>query len=121
MWSFCGNNYDNSNKVIHFMRSVANKTSLARYAALKVNSWAEKRVYDGISMAPLAYGNVVREKNLMEYKDLMDVREYEFEGKTFLGIRDYDKYLTLWYGDYMTLPPEEKRVSDHPTTVYWND
>lgn len=27
--------------------------------------------------------------------------------------RAYDQYLTLLYGDYMQLPPEDKRVSDH--------
>ncbi len=29
---------------------------------------------------------------------------YEFEGKTVMGVRDYDLYLTQIYGDYMTIP-----------------
>ncbi len=34
---------------------------------------------------------------------------YEFEGKTFMGIRDYDTYLKKMYGDYMKLPDVEDR------------
>ena len=32
---------------------------------------------------------------------------YEFEGKTFMGIKDYDTYLTQIYGDYMKIPDGE--------------
>lgn len=38
-----------------------------------------------------------------------DTKEYEFEGNYFSGIKDYDNYLTLLYGNYMQLPPESKR------------
>ena len=39
--------------------------------------------------------------------------EYDFEGVTFAGMKDYNGYLTAAYGDYMQLPPEDKRVSNH--------
>ena len=42
-----------------------------------------------------------------------DVIELPFESTTVVVPRDYDTYLTLLYGDYMTLPSEEKRIS-HP-------
>lgn len=35
--------------------------------------------------------------------------DIEFEGYTFKIIKEYDWALTRLYGDYMTLPPEEKR------------
>jgi lipopolysaccharide cholinephosphotransferase len=38
-----------------------------------------------------------------------DFTELEFEGHAFKAVAEYDKYLTLLYGDYMTPPPEEKR------------
>ena len=38
---------------------------------------------------------------------------YPFEDMQVYGPCDADKYLTAIYGDYMQLPPEEKRVSNH--------
>ena len=40
-----------------------------------------------------------------------DLVEYEFEGERFLGFKDFDCYLSLMYGDYMTLPPVDKRIT----------
>jgi phosphorylcholine metabolism protein LicD len=42
-----------------------------------------------------------------------DVIEVPFEDTTLIIPRDYDAYLKTLYGDYMQLPPEEKRMS-HP-------
>ncbi len=36
--------------------------------------------------------------------------EYEFEGHRVMGIRSYDRYLRHMYGDYMQVPPPEKRI-----------
>lgn len=42
--------------------------------------------------------------------DLFDETcEVEFEGHLFPAPKQYDKYLTIVYGDYMTPPPPEKR------------
>ena len=49
-------------------------------------------------------------------KDVYDEPvKLDFEGHMFYVPRDYDKWLTAFYGDYMTLPPEEKR------RVHYND
>lgn len=42
-----------------------------------------------------------------------------FEGHYYNAIENYDSYLKAHYGDYMQLPPIEKRVSNHINKVYW--
>ncbi len=44
-----------------------------------------------------------------------ETAEYQFEDTYFRSVKDYDGYLTRLYGDYMKLPPEEKRISNHVT------
>ena len=39
--------------------------------------------------------------------------EYDFEGRKFYGVKDYDKYLTTIFGNYMTPHPVEQRVVHH--------
>ena len=41
----------------------------------------------------------------------------EFEGITVTVPKEYDKLLTQIYGDYMTPPPPEKRITTHQTCV----
>ena len=41
--------------------------------------------------------------------------EAEFEKKKFFIVKEYDKLLTHIYGDYMKLPPKEKRKGHHYT------
>lgn len=46
--------------------------------------------------------------------------EVEFEGHKFPAFSCWDSYLTGLYGDYMQLPPVEKRKT-HDIEVYWAD
>ena len=51
---------------------------------------------------------------------ICDFEPYEqalFEGKKYYIPRNWDLYLTKLYGDYMTLPPVEKRVTHYPQYI----
>ena len=45
----------------------------------------------------------------------------EFEGHQLWGMEDYDQYLTVCYGDYMTPPPVERRQGIHVAKCYSKD
>lgn len=42
----------------------------------------------------------------------------DFEGRTYMISKYYDGLLRVYFGDYMQLPPEEERVSNHGFTAY---
>ena len=50
--------------------------------------------------------------------DLFPLKEYTFEGVPFLGPRNVDKVLTGFFGEYMELPPLEKRCSHFTSVVF---
>ena len=58
----------------------------------------------------------IRDRYLASYYE--DEVEVEFEGLTLVAPKEYDKVLTQFYGEYMQLPPEEKRVR-HDFDAYW--
>ena len=50
------------------------------------------------------------------YKDTILL---DFEGYQFRAMRGYYEVLKQQYGDYMTPPPENERVTHHMNNVYW--
>lgn len=58
------------------------------------------------SDGPHFFGGLTLRENLCE------TVEFEFEGRTMNLPRGYDSYLRGIYGDYMEIPPEDKRVRD---------
>lgn len=53
-------------------------------------------------------------KKIMDKRILVD-----FEGRKFCAMSEFDYFLRTIYGDYMQLPPEEKRIAKHDFTAYW--
>ena len=66
-----------------------------------------------ISYTIQTYNVPMSKENFDEYIDL------EFEGEHFMSVKEYDKVLKTWFGDYMKLPPIENRVSNHDFIAYW--
>ncbi len=59
------------------------------------------------------------EKEIMPELHIQNYKLAEFEGEKYKIPTDYDEYLTKHYGNYMELPPEEKRKAEHNNVAYW--
>lgn len=73
-----------------------------------------------------------RERYGFKREWLEERSRFEFENLRLWGSRDYHECLTYLYGDYMALPPQEKRLAHAPVsrldlsriwndTSYWNE
>lgn len=85
------------------------------FFAKRIIKLATKYPYETSTIAGNIVWGVGKESVAKEVFD--ESIEAEFEGQMFPIPKDYDRYLTALYGDYMTPPPEEKRVS-HAMHVY---
>lgn len=105
-------------KKIYFFRSVKQDVNLKNHLAalsfpiLKIgidllwgllNLLPKKKLGYEKHFSP--YGNSYEKDWIFPLKDIT------FEGKTFLGPADPDRYLTSIYKDYMQIPPKEKRAT----------
>ena len=54
------------------------------------------------------------DRSYISKKEMYPLVEMPFEDMTVYMPHDYDKYLTRLFGDYMTMPPKEKRVNHCP-------
>ena len=59
------------------------------------------------------------QKNRFQKKGFKETIPVVFEDREFMLFRDYDEYLKNGYGDYMKIPPLEKRVAHHAYKAYW--
>jgi lipopolysaccharide cholinephosphotransferase len=59
-----------------------------------------------------------RDKDIVEKSCFGTPVEMDFENIKIYCPEQWDKYLTTFFGDYMQLPPEEKRVSHHQFISY---
>lgn len=55
--------------------------------------------------------------SILNWNDVFPTIPVQFEDITVQAPREYDKYLRALYGDYMQIPPEDKRVSHCPVKL----
>ena len=72
---------------------------------------------DGIWGVVVTQGSFTR--YAFHYQIYNDITNITFEGHQFECISNTDEYLSMIYGDYMRLPPEDKRVSTHDSEAYY--
>ncbi|MBR6793653.1 MAG: LicD family protein [Clostridia bacterium] len=83
-----------------------------RWAQKKAEVHCRKKTFDGCKYVSNMY-STWREKEIMERAVYGEPTLYEFEGLEVYGPQNADRYLSSLYGNYMQLPPEEKRISHH--------
>lgn len=96
----------------HVRRALCRKM-LRRLTARLVRTPFEDAPFAG----PLTWGNGMQEvhpRSAFEIKT-----DVEFEGATYPAIDGWREYLSADYGDYMTPPPPEKRVTHHDFRAWW--
>lgn len=57
-------------------------------------------------------------KEILRRSDIFPLDKIEFNGAMFSCFKESESYLVNRYGDYMQLPPVEKRISHHNYTAY---
>lgn len=60
-------------------------------------------------------------REIISKEDMLQKVNVIFEGELFSTIGCWHEYLTRIYGDYMKLPPEEKRSNPHDLVVFRNE
>ena len=86
----------------------------------KLMAFANKNVKEtdiGIWGVVVAQDSFLRES--FNYHVYSDIRTISFEGRQFDCLAQTDTYLNQIYGNYMELPPEDKRVSTHDSDAYY--
>ncbi|MBQ9032161.1 MAG: LicD family protein [Parasporobacterium sp.] len=74
--------------------------------------------YNKFTDLPLVLNeSAISMKKIYPHNLFENLIKMDFETSRFLGFKDWDTYLTLDFGDYMTLPPEEERHIPHTPQV----
>lgn len=85
--------------------------------ALRMNRAAKKYSFDGRNYRAVTMITHYGSRECMPAEVFDSVVEVDFESIITYAPVGYDTYLTNLYGDYMQLPPEDKRVTDHSNFI----
>lgn len=93
----------------------------------RINNWS-KKAYEKILksipfkkaklVANIQCGDYRNKKNIYPKELLDEVIDWPFEDLICKVPKEYDKFLTLSYGDYMKLPPKSKQIGHHYSSGY---
>lgn len=79
----------------------------------KINSMASMYSFDESDNVAILVNAGYGKKEIIPKAYFSENVILEFEKHSFIAPNGYEKYLEHVYGDYMTLPPVEKRISHH--------
>lgn len=89
-----------------------------RYPIRKIDEIVSKNEYETSTLVG-TFTTMWERKSIVKKSQLEPARSLQFEDDYFNVPNDYHTYLTNLYGDYLQLPPEDKRVTHHHYEVYW--
>ena len=92
----------------------------ANHLIEKIEKKNSKYAFDESKYAGCLCGSY-RLKEIMQKEIFTDYLDVKFEGGMFSGLRNYNTYLSTIYGNYMELPPEDKRVTHHTFKAYFKE
>ncbi len=112
-------NSTHPSKVNGFFRSVVRAVCPfdKNYLLKKIDSYI-RRFEDKSGDFYISYWSLYGKKSICEKRLFGTPQKYKFESQSFLGPQKSDEYLTQVFGDYMKLPPVEKRRV-HCNNLYW--
>ncbi len=90
------------------------------YLIKKVNSYG-KQNYSGSEKYVCNFTGAWGLREIAKASDFAETVKGQFEGRNYLLPRGFDDYLRTVYGDYMVLPPVEKRVTHHSNKAFWKE
>ena len=92
------------------------RNKVGRKCSLFIEKTARKQKKSNL-ICRLLYTGVGYKKNTFSADLIENYTELQFEDRSFKVFSQYDIFLRQLYGDYMTLPPERDRVSNHSFIV----
>ncbi len=99
------------------IRLLPNRFLVGRLRAIAMRYSVNDSPYIGCLVGPYTARRELQPRNVFDGEDA----RVTFEGETFRTMPGWRDYLTSLYGDYMTLPPLEKRKSTHNFKAWWKD
>ncbi len=100
-------------KIIRFIFKPISTQKLVRLQQ-KIMKWENRKEAKYCISFGARYG---MRKQAMLKSVFLPATQVEYEGKMYDAPGDYEFYLKRIYGDYMTLPPENKRVTHNPRRI----
>lgn len=91
--------------------TIARRTPLQQWALSKLRMMTDNCSFSTNGTAANLAWAVSQSLEVFPSSLFSDLVEYEFENEYFFGFRDADRYLSIMYGDYLTLPPADKRIA----------
>ena len=110
-----------SKKIINALGKIILLPFSTHFILTIIDHIARQCPFGSTSKAGCICDSVVGERAIVDTDLFSSSIIQEFEGESFKIPVGYDKWLKSIYGDYMQLPPLEKRISHHVFEAYWKE